>query len=97
MSRLRLVPAGRMGHASAFAGFSVLILGLFAYVPQLVLCWIGHRLAKHCAATLPPRRFWALGGLVSLGFAGAALATAGPTPARPRPPDRPVPDLLPRD
>jgi len=50
------------------------ILGLFISGPPLLLCWIGHVLARRCAATLPRRRFRLMTCLVSLGFASAALA-----------------------
>lgn len=53
-----------------------LILGAFLSGPPLVLSWVGGVLATRCATTMPPWRFRAMTGLVSLGFAGASLAVA---------------------
>jgi hypothetical protein len=54
--------------------FDCLILGFFISGPPLLLSWIGQALAIRCAATLPRHRFRMMTCLVSLGFAGAALA-----------------------
>jgi hypothetical protein len=53
-----------------------LFFGVFISGPALLLSWIGGLLARRCAATLPRRRFRAITCLVSLGFAGLALAVA---------------------
>ena len=42
--------------------------------PPLLLSWIGGLLTNHCAATMTARRFRALAGMVSFGFASIALA-----------------------
>ena len=51
-----------------------LILNFFISGPPLLLSWFGQTLGTRCAASLPRRRFRAMSCLVSLGFAGAALA-----------------------
>ena len=53
-----------------------LIYGAFLSGPALLLSWIGGLLTRRCVATLPRRRFRAMTCLVSLGFAGVALAIA---------------------
>jgi hypothetical protein len=51
-----------------------LLLGALVSAPPLLLTWLGQELARRCAATLAPRRFWFMTGLVSFGFASASLA-----------------------
>jgi hypothetical protein len=53
-----------------------LMFGVFISGPALLLSWIGGLLARRCAATLPQDRFRTLTCLVSLSFAGVALAIA---------------------
>jgi hypothetical protein len=50
------------------------LLGVLISGPPLLVSWIGQALATRCRATLPGHRFRALTCLVSLGFAGVALA-----------------------
>jgi hypothetical protein len=51
-----------------------LVLGIIVSGLPLFCSWIGQVLATRCVATLPRRRFRVMTGLVSLGFASAALA-----------------------
>jgi hypothetical protein len=64
----------RLGVLTYSAGF--LYLCVLVSGPLLLLSWLGGRLARRCAATLPRWRFRALACLVSLGFASVALAVA---------------------
>lgn len=65
---------GEPRNTVAWAIFNGSILGLLISGPPLLLCWIGHLLARRCTATLPWRRCRAVTCLVSFGFASAALA-----------------------
>ncbi len=50
------------------------ILGIWFSGPPLLLSWIGGLLARRCAATMTARRFRALAGMISFGFASIALS-----------------------
>lgn len=50
------------------------LIALVCSGPILILAWVGRLLAVRCAATIPHRRFRLMTGLVSFGFAAAALA-----------------------
>ena len=58
------------------AAVEYLVFAFFVYVPQLLLAWLGHKLANYCAFTLTPWRFRLITGLVSAGFTCVALAIA---------------------
>jgi hypothetical protein len=63
-------------YPTAFSGFFIKCASLAALISGLpfVLSWIGHRLARRCAATVSPFRFGLMTCLVSLGFASVAVA-----------------------
>jgi hypothetical protein len=65
---------GEPGGAVPWVILDSLILGVSISGPPLLLSGIGQALATRCAATLPRLRFRVMTGLVSLGFASAALA-----------------------
>jgi hypothetical protein len=65
---------GEPGSTIPWVVVQAAMLGLLVSGPPLLLAWIGHRLARRCAAALPRWRFRAMVGLVSLDFAVAALA-----------------------
>ena len=67
---------GEPGETVPWLIFDALLLGILVSGPPLLFSWVGGRLARRCDATLPRRRFQALTGLVSLGFAMAGLAIA---------------------
>jgi hypothetical protein len=56
-----------------------LIFALAISGPLLILAWIGRLIAKKWAAKVPRKRFLALIGLISLSFAGIALAIVATT------------------
>jgi hypothetical protein len=66
--------AGQTQAPIPWALFDCSILGILLSGPPLFLSWIGNLLATRCAARLPRRRFRAMTGSLSFGFACAALA-----------------------
>jgi hypothetical protein len=65
---------GEPGKSVPWLFVNSVILGVSISGPPLFLSWIGQTLAARSAATLPRYRFRAMTCLVSLGFAGVALA-----------------------